>query len=222
MQYFWDWALKPLLRFNGASRILEIGASYGGNTEKLIKHLPHARVTIIDPCVDDDLVAIYRDEPRVEVRKGRSLDVLPMISEQYDAILIDGDHNYYTVYNELQMIARRSILAANGFIIMHDVGQPYGRKDMFYNRDALPPEAKAAGRPEGVLTAVEAFMARSPEAYRLLIWRAEHGLGCMVREKDYKRTLKAAALLWHTIRWKNWVLRKLGLIAYVPLRPARK
>jgi hypothetical protein len=222
VQYFWEWALKPLLRFNGASRILEIGASFGGNTEKLLKDLPQARIAIIDPCFDDDLVARYSDESRVVVHKGRSLEVLPDLSGEYDAILMDGDHNYYTVYNELNLIAKRTLLAENGFILLHDMGPPYGRKDMFYDRDAVPPEAKASGRPEGVRTAVEAFMSGAPEPYRLLVWRAQHGLGCLVRERDYKPSLKFAALLWHGIRWKNWLLRRLGLLPYVSRRPVSR
>ena len=220
MQYFWEWALKPLLRFNNTSRILEIGASFGGNTVKLLTDLPQARIAVIDPCFDDDLVARYRNEPRVEVHKGRSLEVLPNLSGQYDAILIDGDHNYYTVYNELKLIAKRALLAENGFILLHDMGPPYGRKDMFYERDFVPPEAKAPGRPEGVRTAVEAFIGEASEPYRLLVWRAQHGLGCLVRERDYKPSLKFAAFLWHGIRWKNWLLRRLGVLPYVPRRPA--
>lgn len=222
MQYFWDWAIGPLLRSAGASRVLEIGASWGGNTERLVRDLPNARVTVIDPCFDADLVAKFKGEPRVEVRKGKSLEMLPEISGQYDAILIDGDHNYYTVYSELHLIAERGLLAPNGFILLHDMGPPYGRMDMFYDPEAVPPEAKAPGRPQGVRTAVEAFIADAPEPYRLLTWRAQHGLGCMMREKDYKPRLQADVLLWHVIRWRNWLLRRLGLLAHSPDRSATR
>jgi hypothetical protein len=146
VQYFWEWALKPLLRFNNTSRILEIGASFGGNTVKLLRDLPQARIAVIDPCFDDDLVARYRNEPRVEVHKGRSLEVLPNLSGQYDAILIDGDHNYYTVYNELKLIAKRALLARTASSCYTIWGRRTGARTCFTS--ATPCRLKQR-RPDG-------------------------------------------------------------------------
>ena len=59
-----------------------------------------------------------------------------------DAALIDGDHNWYTVYNELRLLAR----GAPGpparrcrVLILHDVGWPYGRRDLYYDARARSP-----------------------------------------------------------------------------------
>ena len=59
-----------------------------------------------------------------------------------DAALIDGDHNWYTVYNELRMLARPPGQAGAPLplLIMHDVGWPYGRRDLYYDPERIPEE----------------------------------------------------------------------------------
>ena len=59
-----------------------------------------------------------------------SVDVLPSL-EPMDAALIDGDHNWYTVYNELKMLAEGSRRggAPLPVIVMHDVLWPQGLGD---------------------------------------------------------------------------------------------
>ena len=59
-----------------------------------------------------------------------------------DAALIDGDHNWYTVYNELQLLAEvaREAGAPLPVLIMHDVGWPYGRRDLYYAPEQIPEE----------------------------------------------------------------------------------
>lgn len=213
MQYFWEWAVKPMLYYKRARKILEIGASLGHNTYKILKSFPDAKITVIDPCLDLDLdlAAVFEHQPRVSICKGNSLDMLPVLSDAYDAILIDGDHNYYTVYNELKLIAERNLLAPNGVIFLHDIGPPYGRKDMFYQPSSIPDEAKTSDAPQGVRTAIESFISKAPEPYILLAWNTEHGLGCVMRKTAYQPTILVARLSWNFIRWKNWLLRKLRI-----------
>ena len=59
-----------------------------------------------------------------------------------DVVLIDGDHNWYTVFNELRLIEEMSRL--KGFpmplVMFHDIGWPYGRRDMYYNPSDIPEE----------------------------------------------------------------------------------
>ena len=58
-----------------------------------------------------------------------SLDELPRL-EKMDAVIIDGDHNWYSVYNELKLLARQ-VEKGGPFPLsfVHDVGWPYGRRD---------------------------------------------------------------------------------------------
>src|SRR6202011_3770653 len=59
-----------------------------------------------------------------------------------DAYFLDGDHNYYTVRGELDAIARGA--EKNGerapLIFVHDVGWPWGRRDMYYAPESIPAE----------------------------------------------------------------------------------
>ena len=71
--------------------------------------------------------------------------------------MIDGDHNYFTVFNELMLIAQGGLLARGGMILFHDVGEPWAFKDMYYEPERIPDAAKSPFGPHGVLTAVEAF-----------------------------------------------------------------
>jgi len=62
----------------GAMRVLEIGSSQGGSTDQILRDLVGIEVTIVDPCLDADLVAKYRDVPAVTVHPHRSLELRPL------------------------------------------------------------------------------------------------------------------------------------------------
>jgi methyltransferase family protein len=213
MQYFWDWAVRPLLVDRRARRVLEIGASLGGNTDRLVRHLPDVRVSVIDPCLDTDLVRKYHDVGSVTVHAGRSLEVLPSLEGPYDAVLIDGDHNYYTVLNELRLIGDRPLLAPGGMILLHDIRKPWARADLYYEPERIPAAAKSQTAPHGVLTAVEQFLHDSNRRWMWLRWNTEHGLGALIDRSSgaSELALRAKTFLWRSIRWRNRLLRWSGL-----------
>lgn len=94
--------------------------------------LPTIAVTVIDSCLDCDLNERFASNSHVTVKKGISLEVLPELHDTFDCILIDGDHNWYTVYHELKMIYDRELLKRGGIVFLHDVEWPWGRRDMYY------------------------------------------------------------------------------------------
>ena len=59
-----------------------------------------------------------------------------------DAALIDGDHNWYTVYHELGALTKvaRDKGAPLPVMILHDVPWPYGRRDLYDGPDTIPKE----------------------------------------------------------------------------------
>src|SRR5262245_65691885 len=59
-----------------------------------------------------------------------------------DVALVDGDHNWFTVYHELRLLAAaaRREGAALPVLVLHDVGWPYGRRDLYYEPDRIPAE----------------------------------------------------------------------------------
>ena len=208
MQKFARHIIVPLARKHGWKRFCEIGASTGLSTDEILK-LPNIAYTILDPCLDADLSLKYGGDPRVTVHKRNSLDALPNLNDTFDCILIDGDHNWYTVFNELRLIHERSLLAAGGMIFFHDVGRPYGRRDMYYQPETVPAEfrqryeqkgivrgrsqladsegsnrihfnaVREGGPRNGVLTAIEDFVAEHRADYHFTRIKAQYGLGIL-------------------------------------------
>jgi hypothetical protein len=237
MQIFTRHFILPLALRCKWNSICEIGASMGKSTDELLK-LPLNSYTIIDPCFDQDLQARYATDSRVKVLKRNSLDALASsrmlpLGTMFDVILIDGDHNWYTVFNELRLIHERKLLQPGGYIFMHDVDWPYGRRDMYYQPETIPADfrhpfaqqgivrgrshlsesegvnrefmnALGEGGPKnGVLTAVEDFVAMFPRNYRFCRVRFEFGLGILQFRSQqlfsvfsfYQQWTKALA--WH-------------------------
>ncbi|HEX4485958.1 MAG TPA: class I SAM-dependent methyltransferase [Terriglobales bacterium] len=195
----------PLVREKRWRSFCEIG-SRNGDSANVLLGIPGVSLSIIDPCLDADLVQRYATEPRVAVHRAISLDALPVVEGQFDCIFIDGDHNWYTVYNELRVIRQRRLLRTGGMIFFHDVSWPYGRRDMYYQPELIPPEhrlpyeqvdvptrlpdgknidvtvfhaIREGGEKNGVLTAVEDFTKEHPGEY--FFWRVRRlsGLGML-------------------------------------------
>ena len=82
----------------GIGTIAEIGAFAGDLTRVLIAWAAQAgaRVQAIDPAPQPELERLAEEHPELELIRRTSLDALPSIPLP-DAIVIDGDHNYYTV-----------------------------------------------------------------------------------------------------------------------------
>lgn len=213
MKFFADSIVKPYIIKSGYRRLCEIGASRAENTIKLLE-IGAVEILIIDPCIDVDLSEKFREDKRVLVRKGLSLDVLSHMTDAFDCILIDGDHNWYTVYNELRTIQARGLLREGGTIFFHDVGWPYARRDMYYQPEQIPREfvqpyatkgivlgerelsnkaefnsqlfnAIYEGGPRnGVLTAVEDFMKENRFKYRFFRVNEMGGLGVLLKTRN--------------------------------------
>ena len=213
MRYFGDGLVLPFIAQHGYKRICEIGAHHGEATKKILQ-LPEISLTIIDPCVHEDLAKMFADNARVTIHRGLSLEVLPAMTESFDCFLIDGDHNWYTVFNELKVITECKLLAPGGTILLHDVRWPYARRDMYYDPETIPSEyihahAKQGivrGRSElsvdsghlrglnnalheggptnGVLTAVEDFLSETPKRFSFIVSPVEYGLGALIDMED--------------------------------------
>ena len=235
MKYFVIGFIAPLARRYGWKSFCEIGASGGESSDELLK-LPLAAYTIIDPCFDKDLQAKYRADRRVTVFRMNSLDALTppgllRAAAPFDCMLIDGDHNWYTVFHELRLIHEHGLLRPGGFVFLHDVGRPWGRRDMYYQPETIPAEfrqpyasqalandllkpggaqetnagieqAMAEGGPRnGVLTAVEDFLSQQPEAYRFFRIEYQYGFGVIQRRTPGLRSM----LIFSSLRIRGWV-----------------
>lgn len=150
----------PYIAASGYRRLCEIGSQGGSNIDRLLG-IGSICIDIVDPCIDLDLEAKYTDDPRVNVRKGLSLNVLPEIEGSYDCIMIDGDHNWYSVYHELTLIHQKQLLAPGGTVFLHDVCWPYARRDMYYDPENVPMAFRKPAAQRGILRGV-ALLSNEP------------------------------------------------------------
>jgi len=142
MYLFWDTAIRPILQCLQPKTILEIGSDRGYTTEKLLSYCQQnkACVHVIDPLPKyDSKEWSERYGNAVVFHKELSLNALPL-APNGDLVLIDGDHNWYTVYHELKLIEKRCQTDKSPFpvILLHDVDWPYGRRDLYHDPDNIP------------------------------------------------------------------------------------
>ncbi|HLZ67345.1 MAG TPA: class I SAM-dependent methyltransferase [Aliidongia sp.] len=137
MHRFWARHIKPIVETLAPRRIIEVGAEFGWNTRHLLKYCRQTgcRLDIIDPAPHPalhDVRAAYSDEHVYHPLK--SIDALPLVAPA-DLVLLDGDHNWATVFSELTLIFQRAFEtgAVPPVVLFHDVAWPYARRDMYYN-----------------------------------------------------------------------------------------
>jgi hypothetical protein len=190
-----------------ARSVIEVG-SYAGDLTGLLLEWAAQRsgtVTAIDPAPQEALARLDRDRPDLQLIREASVDALQRV-ELPDAIVIDGDHNYWTVSEELRIIGERS---PDGLplLLFHDVAWPHARRDAYYTPETIPdehrqpttqnggllpdepgtrlgglpypwPAAREGGPRNGVLTAIEDFVA-GREGVRFVTVDAFFGFGAV-------------------------------------------
>ncbi len=153
---FWKDVVAPMIAASGAKRIIEIGALRGETTVLMLDALgPDAELHVVDPLPEFDPEEHVRRFPGQYVfHRELSLNVLPGAGA-FDVALIDGDHNWYTVYNELALLreAARRENRSLPMLVLHDVCWPYGRRDLYYDPSQIPddfrqPYARRGMRPD--------------------------------------------------------------------------
>ena len=103
---FWETVIAPLIEAVGTKRVVEIGALRGETTVQMLGGLgSDVELHVIDP------VPLFDPEEHQRAFPGRyffhcdiSHNVLPELPP-VDVALIDGDHNWYTVFHELEMLS---------------------------------------------------------------------------------------------------------------------
>lgn len=130
------------LRLADARDVVEIGAEYGGMSALLADHCRArgGQLTSVDPSPKPEFLDWVNANPDVRHIAKTSLDAFGEL-DAADAWIVDGDHNWYTVYHELKQIeaiSRRDGKPVLAFL--HDVGWPCGRRDMYYAPGQIPTE----------------------------------------------------------------------------------
>jgi len=132
--------VTPALDLVKPLKIAEIGSEHGGMTTILNQWAlaNNAHLTSIDPAPSQ----IFRDW----ISSADSFTHIPKPSleciaelQDIDCWFIDGDHNWYTVYNELQLIEANCKRDGKPlFVFLHDVNWPCGRRDSYYAPERIP------------------------------------------------------------------------------------
>src|SRR4051794_8504429 len=93
----------------GARSVVEVGAYAGDLTALLLEwaSASGARVLAVDPSPQEELVQLDAERDDLELIRATSLDALERMALP-DAVIVDGDHNYYTVSEELRLIAEKA------------------------------------------------------------------------------------------------------------------
>lgn len=140
---FWDDVVAPLIQAASPRVVVEIGALRGDSTTRLLGTLARDCVVhVIDPVPQfDPQHYSNRFGDRYWFHQALSLEVLPAL-DAVDTALIDGDHNWYTVFHELRLLHETADRAgvAGPLCLLHDVAWPYGRRDGYYDRTNIPAE----------------------------------------------------------------------------------
>lgn len=197
--------LLPCLDAARARSVVEVGA-YAGDVTRLLLSWANrsgARIWAIDPSPQESLSQLAESNDNVELVRATSHQALPKIPLP-DAVVIDGDHNYYTVTGELRLIEEQASGGRLPLLVFHDVCWPHARRDHYFAPELIPGEdrqptvngglfpgdsgvrsdglpyvsvAKREGGPRnGVLTAVEDFV-RARDGLQLAIVPTFFGLG---------------------------------------------
>ncbi|HWF17883.1 MAG TPA: class I SAM-dependent methyltransferase [Verrucomicrobiae bacterium] len=134
---FWS-LIGPLLLAAAPKTMCEIGIGQGEFTAVLLEFCRRngCHYFGIDPTADAAVIQRL-ESSQAQFFKNSSLAVLPELPAR-DVYFVDGDHNYYTVLNEL-----RAILNGTNrwpLIFLHDVGWPWGRRDQYCSPETIPQE----------------------------------------------------------------------------------
>jgi hypothetical protein len=218
----------PVLDAAGVRSLAEIGAYAGVLTAALLEWAEPvgARVIAVDPTPQNELVALADEREKLELEQATSVEAIPAM-DLPDAFVIDGDHNYFTVSEELRLIADRvaATSAAMPLLLFHDVCWPHARRDTYYAPDRIPEEylstmvegvgifpdepgltwgglpykyaqKQEGGERNGVLTAVEDFVAERPDL-ELAIVPVFFGFGvCWSKDAPYAESVRAVLEPW--------------------------
>ena len=155
MHRFWPHIIEPLLEIIGPRRVLEIGAGDGRMTHLLLDFARRNDGVLhsIDPNPGFDVEAWQvKAGGNFVFHRDRSLNAIPQVGP-VEVVLIDGDHNWYTVFHELSLLAQTAEASGAEFpvVLMHDIDWPYGRRDMYYDPATVPEEYRGAHEKKGIL-----------------------------------------------------------------------
>ena len=140
MSNFWG-LIEPLLEAWEPESLCELGVEGGAASTALLRFCRdrNCRYIGVDPACSADVASWIGQHDGI-LHETTSLEYLQS-AQAHDVYLIDGDHNYYTLKQELDLTLRQSAgRQVAPLWLLHDVCWPCDRRDMYYNPKAIPEE----------------------------------------------------------------------------------
>jgi len=138
--------------------ILEIGVQEGVTTLTIASHLAFRKVEFqfdaVDICLQNHVSRLadhllMNSSANLNLVEQNSLTFLDELKDKvYDLVLIDGDHNYYTISNECSKL--KPFINEHTLLMFDDYDGKWSNKDLYYQRDRDGyQEIESATTPQG-------------------------------------------------------------------------
>lgn len=157
--------------------ILEVGVDKGMTFIPLFVFLARARQKFflagVDIKLQDNVLVTLShidktSEQELQLIQNNSLVVLPQFIDaniKFDVFLLDGDHNYHTVSQELEYLEK--LTHSHSLVIVDDYHGRWSRRDLWYSEKSEHTSDCATQRVEtekhGVADAVDEWLSKNPE-----------------------------------------------------------
>lgn len=158
--------------------IMEVGVDRGVSFISLVAFLARTRQEFLACGIDilvQDAVTLTLANLDLQPKQSaylvadNSLTVLPKMVDQgmkFDVILLDGDHNYHTVSEELKLLER--MIYDHSIIVVDDYDGRWSDRDLWYSERPGYEEVSVATRKidtekHGVKPAVDEWLAAHPD-----------------------------------------------------------
>lgn len=168
---FWIDIVQPLLRHVQARHLLEIGSHRGDHTRLRAKYCEdhNGTLTVIEPTILSSLQEIVDHSNSIKLFAATSHVAIPLVTAPVDAVMLEGDLNYHTVYNDLVDIEQIVKCKHVPFplVFLRATGWPYARRDMYYDPVNMPDEGVHSFQHKGMShwsSGLEAGMINHPFA----------------------------------------------------------
>lgn len=154
--------------------ILNVGDAFSSSTLKL---LFDGEVISIDPARDSSIEAIRE------------------LSVSVDLVIIDGDHNWYTVLNELRVLEKFTKRCKNKFplVLLGHTLWPYGRRDSYIDPHKIPAEHLHENQKSGLQPGQHALASSCGLDSHIYHAKSEHALrsGVLTAIEDFLAETKS-------------------------------
>lgn len=143
MNRFWKSIINPIFDKIKPRYIVEVGSGVDENTKNILTYCKENSVKLmtVDPLPMFELEEFkVKYGEKFEIQMDSSLNILPILDD-YDVIFLNGDPNWYSVYNELKIIEKKFENKKFPIVFLHNIGWPYGKRDLYPNPEIIPPDS---------------------------------------------------------------------------------